>query len=355
MKGWKKGLAVLLLAAVFVFASAAAAGAQEGSKYKKLDYNNFKINVNGKLVNLSAKNQPFAIDGVTYVPLRVVGQALNSNVAWRGETKTVVITSGSSVQVTTLLQQIAQKDAEIHTLKQEVARLQNKAREEEEDDLSQLEEDLWDDYDEIEDVEVDDIWLDGDREEVDVEIEVDLDDYGRDWKDLSDNDIKVWVSALVGDIQDELSDNTEVNGEIINSDNNDLLVKFSKDGKKRISMQYRDGDYRGEDVEEVEDQLDGDSYYIEGIEFEITSIYYDEDDDDITVSMRAQEDDTAATWDDLDRRDIEDDVEDICEDIAETFEDDANVEPDYVYITLRDEDNERLEEYEYDVDDESLD
>jgi len=218
------------------------------------------------------------------------------------------------------------------------------------EDIDDEDGDLLDVYEEIEDVPVDDINLDGDEDEVDVEVVVDLDDYEDEWDDLDESDIEGWLEDLVNDIQDELSEDTIVSGEIINSDNDDVLVSFSKDGTGDLSVSY----YDRKDVNDVEDELKGDEFDIAGIEFEITSVNYNKY-DKIIVYLNAQEEVTSSQWDDLDNSDIEDDVENICEDIAQAFQDDADAEPVMIYVYLYDEDSYLLESYQYDVEEESLD
>lgn len=341
-----------MLTTLLVFAFVMAAEASVGSKQVKVDYNNFKIFVNGNAVNLSS-SEPFSMNGTIYLPLRVVGEALNSTVNWQNETKTVSITPGATAEVTSLRLQLTSKDQEIANLKKQVADLQAQAVDE--DDLSDLESDLIDDYDEIGDVAVEDITLDGDEDEVDVLVEVDLDDYEDEWADLSDWEIKAWIDDLVGDIQDELSDDTEVNGEIVDIDSDDTLVEFSKDGSHSLDVDFEDDDYRNAyDVDDVEDDLDGDSYDVGGIDFYIDSIRYHDSYDEIRVSM-ASDEDVRDDWEDLSDSTIEGDVEDICADIADAFIDDADVDPEYVIIYFYDENDDLLGQYEYDVDDESLD
>lgn len=242
-----------------------------------------------------------------------------------------------------------------------LADLQEDLEDEEDDvDLAGLEDELLDNYDAIEDVAVDDIKLNGDEDEVDVEVEVDLADYEDEWAALDDSDIEDWLENLVGDIQDELDDDTEVNGAIINSDNDDVLVEFSKDGTENLSVTYKDDDYRNsgddeDDVNDVEDALEGDEFVVGDIDFEITSINYYENDDEITVELTAREPISYTYWNSLDSSDIEDDVEDVCAEIAGAFQDDADADPVTIFISLYDEDSEQLESYEYDVEDGALD
>lgn len=60
------------------------------------------------------------MNGVTYVPLRVAGEALNSNVNWVADTKSIYITSGASTEENNLKIQMALKDQEIANLKKQV-------------------------------------------------------------------------------------------------------------------------------------------------------------------------------------------------------------------------------------------
>ncbi len=339
-------MTVFLLAALLVFAFAMAAEATVGSKQVKIDYNNFKIIVDGKSVNLLDR-EPFAIEGTIYLPLRVVGEALSSTVNWQNETKTVSITSGSTAEVTSLKLQLTSKDQEIANLKKQVADLQGQSAKG--GNLSELEDDLIDDYDEIGDVPIEDIILDGDEDEVDVEIEVNLRRYDDEWADLSDSKIRSWLVSLVGDIQKELTKNTEVTGEIVDIDSGDTLVKFSKDGTKSFSIQYKDDDYRGgSSTSDVADDLEGDSFYVDDIEFVVDSVSYSSS-DIITVRMNAEDSDAKARWNALDDDEIESDVEDICEEIADIFADEANADPELVKINFRDENGSSLGSYDYDV------
>gem|GEM_PF-355133 len=63
-----------------------------------VDYNNIKINVDGKAIEPKDGNgksvEPFIYEGTTYLPVRAVSQALGKRVTWDGDTKTVNILSG---------------------------------------------------------------------------------------------------------------------------------------------------------------------------------------------------------------------------------------------------------------------
>lgn len=64
--------------------------AMTGQKSVIAKYANIKVVVNSKLV--PTKDEPFTMGGKTYVPLRVIGEALDQNVGW--ENNTVLVGSG---------------------------------------------------------------------------------------------------------------------------------------------------------------------------------------------------------------------------------------------------------------------
>lgn len=62
---------------------------------KKLTYNGITIRLNGKVIIPKDANgntvDPFIIDGITYLPVRAVGEALGLNVSYDGKTHTVIL------------------------------------------------------------------------------------------------------------------------------------------------------------------------------------------------------------------------------------------------------------------------
>jgi len=63
------------------------------TKQLNVSYNDIKITVDGKQISINAESEPFISSGVTYLPLRAVGEALNLKVDWNGNTKTVTMTN----------------------------------------------------------------------------------------------------------------------------------------------------------------------------------------------------------------------------------------------------------------------
>lgn len=340
----------MMMSAFLLFALSGMAEATVGSKQIKVDYNNIVIYADGKAVNLSAGQEPFLLNGVTYVPLRVAGEALKCNVNWQAETKTIQLTSGAAAEVGSLKAQLIAKDQEIANLKKQIEDLQKQPDKEDKNDLRDLEDELLDRFDELEDVAIEDIRLDGDEDDVEVEIEVDLGDYGDEWEDLRDKDIEDWLEDLVEYIQDELTKNTVIEGVVIDIDDDEELVEFNKDGKDDLEVDFNDEDYRGgsDNASEVEDNLLNKRYSVEDLEFRVTQVNYDKDDKEVDIHLDAEDDDCSVEWRYLRDRDIEDAVDSIGEDIAEEFEDE-NVRLDTVELYFYDEDGFELESFKYNV------
>ncbi len=351
----KKRLVLLVMAAFMLLIFGSMAEATVANKQILVNYNNVKIVTNGKAVSLTAAQEPFLLNGVTYVPLRVAGQALNSVVNWDSATKTVYITgNGTSASNSQLLAQLAEKNQEIAKLKAQVASLEAKldddndynGDDDEDYDLDDIEENLMDDYGDLEDVYIDQFTLKGNSDFLKVEVDVDLDDYKDEWKELSERDIEDWLEEVVEYIQDELDDDTVVDGVIYSTDE-EKLVEFYKKGKKQLDVDVIN-DYKGENASEVEDSLLGDRYAIDDLKFSIGDIEYDEDDEIVIVNFEAEVDDFGELWDDLSRSTIEDAVADIGEDIANEFEDE-DVPVEAVRMFFYDEDDDRLGGYRYNV------
>jgi len=236
--------------------------------------------------------------------------------------------------------------------------LKDKDNAEDDADLADLESDLKADdaFQSIGDVEVNDIELSGDEDRVDVEVKVNLDNNDEDWDDLDDSDIEEWLEDLVADIQnDEDLEDTFVSGEIIDIEtySDDVLVFFEKDGDEELSVDF-DGEANVKDIEDVEDDLVGtDEYDVADIEFKINFINFNND-DEIIVRLKAQDDVDENDWDELSNDELENDVADMCNEISETFEEDANADPESVKVRLYNNKGAFLQQFEYNVADKEL-
>ena len=93
-----KSLIVGLVIGVIVAGSSVFA--LTGTVQKILEYNDIKITLNGQLLMPTDANgeyvEPFTIDGTTYLPVRAIANALNLNVDWDDNTKTVILGKDNS-------------------------------------------------------------------------------------------------------------------------------------------------------------------------------------------------------------------------------------------------------------------
>ncbi|GBF35624.1 topoisomerase IV subunit A [Desulfocucumis palustris] len=354
----------LLLALCMVFI-AGAAEATVGTKQLKASYENLKITVDGMPITYQPNQEPFIIDGSTFLSIRAVAEALGCTVTWVAPTKTVMVSNNFKQQalqkdqeIAKLKSQITQKDQEIQTLKTQVANLQDDDEDDDyyyddddDEDLSDLEDDLNDDYDKIGRVSVDSIELSGDEDDVDVEIEVDLGDDEDEWADLSDSQIRSFINSIVNDIQDEFSDDTEVSGKIIDSDSDDTLVKFSKEGDDSLEVDYRDEDYRGNsdsdsDGDDVCDDLIGNSYRVGNIDFNVSDAHYYSSSDHAVIALDAEDDDASDLWEELSSSTIRSGAEDVYDDIVEEFEDE-DVDIEEITLSFYDEHTSLLDTFDF--------
>lgn len=101
MKDRLKGMVVGLLVGL-IFSGTVSASVSVIKK--ELHYDNIKITLDGNEIKPTGSDgsyvEPFIIDGVTYLPVRGIANALGLGVDWDGNTKTVLLTS----------QQITEKD-----------------------------------------------------------------------------------------------------------------------------------------------------------------------------------------------------------------------------------------------------
>lgn len=358
----KKKIIVLLSLAI-VLVAAGIAEAASATKQISAAYQNIKLYVNGQAVSVQPDEEPFIYNGRTFVPIRVVAEALNQNVEWVDTIKSVKISGTVQTDPNVLTQkdkeiqdlkaQLAQKNSEIERLNNTITSLQDN-NDSDNDEINDLEDNLLSDYDSLEDVEIDDISLSGDEDDVDVDVEVNLGDYEDEWGNLSDSDIEGWIDDVVGDIQDELSEDTEVSGNITDTDSDDVLVEFSKDGDSSLDVEFEDEDYRdGEsdsDAEDVVDNLEGEDFDVDSITFTLDEVDYD-DNNRVDVYLYADDSDASSEWDSLSNSTIDNEVIAICDEIADTFEDDADINLLTVTAYFYDEDDDLLDSaFDYDVD-----
>ncbi|MGB9661026.1 MAG: stalk domain-containing protein [Moorellaceae bacterium] len=355
---FKKIVWTALLALVLVALAGGVAEANTGPKTLNVYYNDIKLNVDGVAIKTLPAQEPFIVDGVTFVPVRIIAEALNFNVDWQPDTRSVVITSKTPSEVTNLIQLVQKKDEEIQSLKQQIEQLKQQLEATQgtstSTSISSLRTALKDKYDSIGDVDIDSLDLQGDKDSVTVKIWVDLDEYEDEWADLSNSEIKSWLTSLVKYIQNKLSNSTNITGRIINSDNDDVLIKFTKKGTGSLSVSYQDEDYRNtSDASEAIEELEDKTYYVDTIKFTVTDVQYSESSDRATLKLKATSSSARSTWEDLSSSKLKSEVLDICEEVVDVF-DDAGISLAEVKLYFYDSSSTLLKSFLYDVDEETL-
>lgn len=271
MKNKKKLVAIVIVLTMMLslFSVAYAKGT-----YQTLNawYGDIKIVANGKQVVSSIK--PFMVNDTTYVPIRMLGEALGKTVSWDGSTYSVIIADKPDPTDTLLWQQLFDKDKKINELEKKIALLESEK--DKSVDLDDLEDDLMDDYEEYKDIEFD-ISIDGDEDDIEVEIYVDLSDYKSKWNRLKQSDIEDYLQDIVDDILDEFDD-ADITGFIEDDDSGDELLEFTVSSKGKVSVSYKNT----VDLDDLERNLN--RWYGSYRDLDI-DIYLDGEEDDITVEI----------------------------------------------------------------------
>ncbi|MBB6215613.1 hypothetical protein HNQ80_001702 [Anaerosolibacter carboniphilus] len=283
-------------------------------------YSNIKIVANGTEVAMS--EEPFIVNGRTYVPVSAIANIFNKDIQWNGAESKVIINDKPDATVALLNARLNQKDLIIAELEKKVKDLEaNGSRSSSKSgDLDDLEDQLNDDYGKYEDIKFK-ITLDGDEDDIEVEIYVDLDDYEDEWEDLSTSDVRSYLQDIVDDILDEFED-ADIEGFIEDEDSGDTLVEFTVDSDGDVEVDFSDSN-SDVDLDDLEDQLNDDyAEYFDDIKL---AIELDGDEDDITFDVNFNYYKYEEEWDDLSTSKINTFMKKIYEDILDEF-DDADIE-----------------------------
>ncbi|OMF49823.1 stalk domain-containing protein [Paenibacillus peoriae] len=211
-------------------------------------YNNIKIIYNGTEVASDAKTEPFLLDGVTYIPLKLAGTALDKKVTWDGTNKRVVIADNgvpidqSTVtalnnQITTLTQELntakaanTTKDATIAQLQKDNQTLKDDASKSSSSTLKDLQKQLNKDYSDSYNTNSD-ITLDGNKSDITVTIEMTK----SRWDALSDSRRESYLEDIVDDILKEYKD-ADIEGTVKDSSNRNKLATFTTNSKGDVTI-----------------------------------------------------------------------------------------------------------------------
>ncbi|UFJ42098.1 copper amine oxidase N-terminal domain-containing protein [Brevibacillus humidisoli] len=227
---WKKSTIVAMSSLLLAGVLPASTNAAVETKNVQAIYHDIKIRHNGVVV--PTQIEPFIINGTTYVPLRMMTTLFNKNIAWNGTTYTIDVTDIPDTRIAALEAEIARKNSTIESLEKQLKDAKDRLNQRDDEDdvqdqIDELEDDLNDDYGDYEGLEWD-IKLDGDEDNIEVEIEIDLGEYQDDWENLSKGDKEELVEDICDDIWNEFED-AEIEGTIYDTDDDDELHEFSGD------------------------------------------------------------------------------------------------------------------------------
>lgn len=248
--------AVLIAAMLFSSIAIGAVGARD----IKAHYRNIKIKVNGKMIDVG-QTEPFIYNNSTYVPIRLVSEALDKVVDWDNNQSIVIINDKSASQIA---QQLAAKDAEIQRLTYQSSMLQSKVieldkalkdleskKKEDEDKKSNpddyLEDYLYDEYSKWNSIKFD-YKVKESKGKLTLTIEFDRSDYKSEWNKLTERKIENWLNDIYDYTIDEFP-KIEFQGSIRDTDKRETLVEF-EESKGKLKIKFYDGTDSYADLEE---------------------------------------------------------------------------------------------------------
>lgn len=312
---FKKPISIVtagLLVSGILFASSVDAS----QAVKKLDanYRNIKIVYNGQSATIDPKTEPFIANGTTYVPLRMMSDLFNKTVNWNGATNTITAADKtpqiSSSVVTALNAQITEKNTKISQLEAEIKRLNTeistlKTQQSKVADLDDLEEQLNDDYEDYRNIDDVEIKLSGNKNDITVRIDVDA----ADWKNLSNSKREDFLQDIADDILADYKD-ADIEGTIRDTDNNKTLTSFKTDSRDVVKLEDETID-----IDDLEDNLNRD--HDDNNDIDDIKIYLTGDEDDIKLNIKVDE----ADWTNLSSSKQRNFIEAIVSDILDEYED----------------------------------
>ncbi|MGB4500715.1 MAG: stalk domain-containing protein [Natronincolaceae bacterium] len=310
-------IAVLIFSLVF----GAVVFADGNFQTLKAWFGNLSIYRNNQYVQLSDK--PFIVDGRTYVPLRAISELFNKEVGWDGVNYRIDLNDKPDENLVHLTQQLIEAQVKAQELEAKVAQLEaelkTKVETDKKDDIRDLESYLNKQHGTYKGVRFD-IDLYKSKNDIDVDIYVDLgyDDYK--WNSLSTSNIKDYLQGIVDDILYNYK-NASVEGYIKDSSTtrNNVLASFytKANGTVVVDTDYRwDYDRWYDDLDDLEYYLNRnyDSYYsYYGYVYFDIELYGDKN--DIRVYITNKNDDL----DDLTASEIRDYLKEIYSEIIWEF------------------------------------
>ncbi|OPX86666.1 MAG: hypothetical protein A4E53_02698 [Pelotomaculum sp. PtaB.Bin104] len=312
---------LFLIAAVLLILTTCAISAVNGATTLQTikAYSGVKILYNDK--ELTGAKQPYLINDSTYVPLRLLIESFgDKSINWDPVNYRVIINDLQGTTEADLRSQLAQKDAEIASLKSSNASLSARVVNLEtqiaqlddcnsdsnlsdiEDELDDAFKDAGDEYFNDEGISVD-VSLDGDEDELEYKANLDFDDadYNDDLTELAQTDLKTFLRDVKSEINDEIDgtefEGADITGKVVDDNNSSYYVRyngtsytFSWDGSSLSDIEdtlnnyFEDAgyDYFDDDGIVVDISLDGDE---DDLEYEITLDFDDADNNNYLTDL----------------------------------------------------------------------
>ena len=243
MKKNSKKLIVFVAVMMLTLSFASSGFAANTMSNLKAYYKNITVYKNGGLFNFSS--EPFIVDGTTYVPLRDMAEMLDKEVTWDGVGYKIGVNDKPGQSTVELTQQVFNQQLTISQLETKIKNLESQLEEKEESEkstsLKDLANDLLDDYDQIvKNVKVSDISISGSKNDVEVEVTLNLKDtesYDA-WEELVDDDmgkIEKYLQKIVNAILDiEKYEDADITGVIYDKYEKEDLIDFEIDSRGNV-------------------------------------------------------------------------------------------------------------------------
>ncbi|MEG0578354.1 MAG: hypothetical protein RR490_00310, partial [Niameybacter sp.] len=265
--------AVAIGCAMAIGTGAFSVSAANLTKNVKAVYNNIKVTYDGGFQ--TPQYEPFMIDGTVYVSLRDAGQMTNNNVGWDGTNKTVQISSKTPPSTVTD-QELASKNLEIATLKNQLAAAEKKLAgyEQKEEDkkeeeskkpdlttkgLEKLEAILENDYTEKYGV----YWLfdleyNDREEELELTVSFDTKADSTAFDKIKSDKLETLLNSMCDTVQKELGTKVAIDGTLYNDYTEDTIGRFTCSTKGRFAYTKQ---LTQDDLDDAADSLMDDSDY----------------------------------------------------------------------------------------------